>query len=132
MIKATSFALMAAATPVSGESKVLAIVVIIAAVFLTLNSLGVLPRGKTADRLKLDLDVAEKELAKATTRNTVLEAKLERLPNLESHEKILAGMLKSLQDHDTRMHAAASDLTKLADRVLTRLDLIEIAVTRKE
>ena len=73
-------------------------IVLVAAVVLVLNSLGILPRGKTAERLKLDLEVSERENAKLQAKVAMYESQ----PNLEKHAALLDEMTTSLKKHDEK------------------------------
>lgn len=99
------------------QSTVVSIVVLFAAVALVLNSLGLMPRGKTAERLKIDLDVSEKELSKERVENARLTAQLK----VEQERPDYKEMVHLMIDHDKRM-------TEQNDLIADKLNAIHIAV----
>jgi hypothetical protein len=114
MIKPAVLIVMAATTASpSKEGTIVAIVVIVSAVLLALNSIGILPRGKTAESLKLDLDVSEKRLKQALERLEDQEHKISRLesrPDLQAISHLLV-------EHDKRMMVVAAEISETLAKV---------------
>lgn len=92
------------------EGPFFSVVIVIAALVMVLNQLGLMPKGRTAERLKLDLDVSEKELAKANL-------ELESLRK----QRDLTELTRLVIDHDKRM----MDQSEL---IANKLNAISIAV----
>lgn len=108
----------------SPTGPVFSIIIVIAAIIMMLNQLGVMPKGKTAERLKLDLEVSEKELAK----EKVESARLQALLKLESDRPDYRELVHLMIDHDKRMMELASAGAKRDELIADKLNAISIAV----
>lgn len=115
------FLTMAAAVPF--QQQFISYVILAGAAVLVLAQLGLLPRGKTAERLKLDLEVSERELATTNAQLVLKEAEvalLKKQPNLDEHARLLAAMTHSFQLHDEKMMVMAARVEDIARAVIPK------------
>lgn len=102
--------LLIAADFTAATGPFLSIVIVLAAVIMVLNQFGLMPKGKTAERLKLDLDVSERELSRAKAELAVLRK-----------QKDLTELTRLIIDHDKRM-------MDQAELIADKLNAISVAV----
>lgn len=99
------------------EGPFFSVVIVVAALVMVLNQLGLMPKGRTAERLKLDLDVSEKELA----RQKIETARLEALLKVEESRPDYRELVHLMIDHDKRM-------MEQGERIADKLNALTIAI----